>query len=62
MLAKQHQSILEASQATQTRIQQEIDQLNARLNNMILDNRQAERALQEVRVLHLTFHRTCVTF
>lgn len=49
VFAKQLQSVIEASQAKQSRVQQEIDQLNARLNNLILDNREAERALQEVR-------------
>lgn len=47
-LAKQHQSIIEASQETQNRVQQEIDQLTAQLNSLIVGNRQAERALQEV--------------
>lgn len=49
VFAKQLQSIIEALQAKQSRVQQEIDQLNPRLNNLILDNREAERALQEVR-------------
>lgn len=59
-LAKQHQSIIEASEETQSRVQQEIDQLTAQLNSLILGDRQAERALQEVFLT--TFYRKCVTF
>lgn len=39
----------------QTSIQQEIDQLNIQLNNFILENRQAERVLQEVSSVNPTF-------
>lgn len=33
---------------TQARLQQEIEQMKMKLNNLVLENRQAERILQEV--------------
>lgn len=53
---KQCQSHIKTSKMKQTSIQQEIDRLNIQLNNLILENRQAERVLQEVRLVYLTFH------
>lgn len=46
---RQSQSIAKTSEQKQIRMQQEIDQLNVQLNNLILENREAERALQEVK-------------
>ncbi|XP_070690552.1 dynein regulatory complex protein 10 [Pempheris klunzingeri] len=44
---KQCQSRIKTSNVKQSGIQLEIDQLNIQLNNFILENRQAERVLQE---------------
>lgn len=49
VLAKQLQSIVETSQAKQSTVQQETDELNTQLNNLILTNKETERALHEVR-------------
>uniref|UniRef100_A0A3B4UJX0 Dynein regulatory complex protein 10 n=1 Tax=Seriola dumerili TaxID=41447 RepID=A0A3B4UJX0_SERDU len=46
MSAKQHQPLIKISKK-QASMKQEIDQLNIQLNNLILENRQAERVLQE---------------
>nr|XP_046243256.1 dynein regulatory complex protein 10 isoform X2 [Scatophagus argus]XP_046243257.1 dynein regulatory complex protein 10 isoform X2 [Scatophagus argus] len=45
--SKQGQSHIKSSKVKQTSIQQEIDQLNIQLNNLMVENRQAERVLQE---------------
>ncbi|XP_045891517.1 dynein regulatory complex protein 10 [Micropterus dolomieu] len=44
---KQCQSLMKTSKLKQTSIKREIDQLNIQLNNMILENRQAEKVIQE---------------
>ncbi|XP_056232543.1 dynein regulatory complex protein 10 [Seriola aureovittata] len=46
MSAKQQQPLIKISKK-QASMKQEIDQLNIQLNNLILENRQAERVLQE---------------
>uniref|UniRef100_A0A667YUQ7 Dynein regulatory complex protein 10 n=1 Tax=Myripristis murdjan TaxID=586833 RepID=A0A667YUQ7_9TELE len=45
---RQSQSISKTSEQKQIRMRQEIDQLNVQLNNLILENREAERVLREV--------------
>uniref|UniRef100_A0A3B4UK95 Dynein regulatory complex protein 10 n=1 Tax=Seriola dumerili TaxID=41447 RepID=A0A3B4UK95_SERDU len=55
MSAKQHQPLIKISKK-QASMKQEIDQLNIQLNNLILENRQAERVLQEVNFVYVVFH------
>ncbi|KAI3372881.1 hypothetical protein L3Q82_023335 [Scortum barcoo] len=43
----QCQSVIKTSEMKQSSVQQNIDQLSVQLNNLMLENRQAERALQE---------------
>ncbi len=45
---KQCQAHIKTSKVKQASVQREIDQLSIQLNNLILENRQAERVLQEV--------------
>ncbi|XP_044052776.1 dynein regulatory complex protein 10 isoform X2 [Siniperca chuatsi] len=47
LAGKQCQSHMKISKVKHTSIQQEIDQLNIQLNNLMLENRQAERVIQE---------------
>uniref|UniRef100_UPI003AAC2B92 dynein regulatory complex protein 10 n=1 Tax=Centroberyx gerrardi TaxID=166262 RepID=UPI003AAC2B92 len=44
---KQSQSHVKTSEMKQTRMQQEIDQLNVQLSNLILENREAETVIRE---------------
>lgn len=48
---KQVQAHIQVSKLKQDRLQQEIDQLKIQLKNLMLENRQAERLLQEVRLV-----------
>lgn len=48
---KQVQAHIQVSKLKQDRLQQEIDQLKIQLKNVMLENRQAERLLQEVRLV-----------
>uniref|UniRef100_A0A3Q4GKT5 Dynein regulatory complex protein 10 n=1 Tax=Neolamprologus brichardi TaxID=32507 RepID=A0A3Q4GKT5_NEOBR len=50
---KQVQAHIQVSKLKQDRLQQEIDQLKIQLKNVVLENRQAERLLQEVRLAKL---------
>lgn len=59
LLAKQHQSILETSDLTVQKIQQNVDEVSTQLKKLIRENRQSEKALQEVQ-LCLTLHKHCV--
>ncbi|XP_031165014.1 dynein regulatory complex protein 10 isoform X2 [Sander lucioperca] len=46
LVEKQCQSHIKAAKMKHTSIQREIDRLNSQLNNLILENRQAERVIQ----------------
>ncbi|KAF1389092.1 hypothetical protein PFLUV_G00069870 [Perca fluviatilis] len=46
LVEKQCQSHIKAAKIKHTSIQREIDRLNSQLNNLILENRQAERVIQ----------------
>lgn len=59
LLAKQHQSILETSDLTVQKIQQNVDEVSTELKKLIRENRQSEKALQEVQ-LCLTLYTHCV--
>lgn len=59
LLAKQHQSILETSDLTVQKIQQNVDEVSTQLKKLIRENRQLEKALQEVQ-LCLTLYKHCV--
>lgn len=59
LLAKQHQSILETSDLTVQKIQQNVDEVSTQLKKLIRENRQSEKALQEVQ-LCLTLYKHCV--
>lgn len=50
LLAKQHQSILETSDMTVQKIQQNVDEVSTKLKKLIRENRQSEKALQEVQL------------
>lgn len=49
LLAKQHQSILETSDLTIQKIQQNVNEVSVQLKKLIRENRQAEKTLHEVR-------------
>lgn len=49
LLAKQHQSILETSDLTILKIQQNVNEVSVQLKKLIRENRQAEKTLHEVR-------------
>ncbi|KAA8592285.1 dynein regulatory complex protein 10 isoform X2 [Etheostoma spectabile] len=46
LVEKQRQSHIKAAKVKHTSIQQEIDRLNSQLNNLVLENREAERLIQ----------------
>lgn len=56
---KQCQSHIKTSKMKHSSLQRENDQLNSQLNDLILKNREAERVIQEVSLVHLTFHSKC---
>ena len=45
---KQSQADVKASEGKQTRLQQEFNQLTVQLNNLIIENKEAESALRKV--------------
>lgn len=59
LLAKQHQSILETSDLTVQKIQQNVDEVSTQLKKLIRENRQSEKALQEVQLCP-TLYKHCV--
>lgn len=59
LLAKQHQSILETSDLTVQKIQQNVDEVSTQLKKLIRENRQSEKVLQEVQPC-LTLCKHCV--
>lgn len=56
---KQCQAHIKSAKMKHTSIQQEIDQLNSQLNSLTLEDGQAERVIQEVSLMYLTFHSKC---